>query len=89
MEIYYSSEENVQILIALMKEHKVKKIVVSPGTTNISLVASIQNDPDFELYSFVDERSAAYTACGLAAESEEPVALVVQWLPHQEIMFLD
>ena len=71
----YTSERNVLILIALLKAHNIKKIVVSPGTTNISLVASIQQDPYFELYSSVDERSAAYIACGLAAESGEPVAL--------------
>lgn len=35
----------------------------------------MQNDSYFEMYSSVDERSAAYLACGLAAESGEPVAL--------------
>lgn len=75
MEKYYSSEKNTQILVSLMKAHKVRKIVVSPGTTNICLVQSLQNDPYFELYSSVDERSAAYIACGLAEESGEPVAL--------------
>lgn len=75
MDTYYSSETNVQILIALMKAHGVKKIVASPGATNICLVASLQQDPYFEMYSSVDERSAAYMACGLAAESGEAVAL--------------
>lgn len=36
---------------------------------------SLQQDSYFELYSSVDERSAAYIACGLAAESGEPVVL--------------
>ena len=49
METKYTSERNVLILIALLKEHNVRKFVVSPGTTNISLVASIQQDPYFEL----------------------------------------
>lgn len=71
----YTTEKNTQILIALMKKHGVKKIVVSPGATNICFVASVQYDPFFELYSAVDERSAAYIACGLAEESGEPVAL--------------
>lgn len=75
MEIHYSSEKNVQILIALMKAHGVRKVIVSPGSENIVFVASIQNDPDFELYSCVDERSAAYMACGLVAETGEAVAL--------------
>ena len=69
MNNYYSSEENVLELIALMKAHGVRKIVASPGTTNITFVGSIQNDPYFEIYSCIDERSAAYIACGLAEES--------------------
>lgn len=71
----YTNERNVQMLIYLMKEHGIKKVIASPGTTNITLVASLQNDPWFEIYSAADERSAAYMACGLAAESGEPVAL--------------
>lgn len=75
MEQYYTSEKHTRILIALMKAHGVRKIVVSPGATNICLVGSLQQDSYFELYSSVDERSAAYIACGLARESGEPVAL--------------
>lgn len=75
MNTYYSGERNIQMLIYLMKQHEIKKIVVSPGATNVTFVASIQNDPYFTIYSCVDERSAAYMACGLAAESGEPVSL--------------
>ena len=71
----YSSEKNIHILIALLKAHNIKKIIASPGATNMSLVGSLQNDPWFEMYSSVDERSDAYMACGLAAESSEPVVL--------------
>lgn len=72
---YYSSERNIQILISLLKYHKIKKIVASPGNTNVTFVASLMQDPFFEMYSSVDERSAAYIACGLSAESGEPVVL--------------
>ena len=58
-----------------MKAHGVRKMIASPGTTNLTLVASMQQDPFFEMYSSVDERSAAYMACGMAAESGEPVAI--------------
>lgn len=75
MEQYYSNERNVQIVVALMKAHGIKKVIVSPGSTNVTFVGSIQIDPFFELYSCVDERSAAYMACGMAAESGEPVAI--------------
>lgn len=75
MEQYYSNERNVQILVSLMKQHGVRRVVVSPGSTNVTFVGSIQQDSFFELYSCVDERSAAYMACGIAAETCEPVAL--------------
>ncbi len=72
---YYSDKRNIQILIYLMKKHKIKKIVASPGTANMNFVYSVQQDGGFEIYSSVDERSAAYMACGLAEESGEAVAL--------------
>lgn len=62
-------------MLALLKAHGIRKVIASPGTTNIALVASMQYDPWFEMYSSVDERSAAYIACGLAAESGEAVVL--------------
>ena len=75
MKEMYSNERNVQILIGLLKANGIKKIVASPGTTNIPFVLSCQNDGDFEMYSCVDERSAAYMAVGLSQESGEPVVL--------------
>lgn len=72
---YYTNERSQQIIIALLKAHGIRKVVASPGTTNLTLVGSMQQDPYFEMYSSVDERSAAYMACGLAAESGEPVVL--------------
>ena len=75
MELLYTKEKHTQILIALLKAHGIKKVIASPGATNITFIASIQNDPYFEIYSAADERSAAYIACGLSAESGEPVVL--------------
>ena len=75
MSKYYTDEKNAQIVIALLKAHGIRKVVASPGATNIPITGSIQNDPFFEVYSSVDERSAAYLACGLSYESGEPVAL--------------
>ena len=57
--LYYSSEKNIQIVISLLKANGIKKIVASPGATNFSFVGSLQHDPYFEIYSSVDERSAA------------------------------
>lgn len=75
METNYTDEKNVLVLISLLKAHDIRKIIASPGATNIPFVASLQQDPFFEMYSSVDERSAAYIACGLAAESGEPVVI--------------
>lgn len=75
MQTKYTVEKNTLILISLMKAHGIRKIVTSPGATNVSFVMSVQCDPYFQIYSSVDERSAAYIACGLAAESGEAVAL--------------
>lgn len=71
----YTDEVNTQILVALMKHHGIHKVVASPGATNVSFVACVQRDSYFTVYSSVDERSAAYIACGMVAESGEPVAL--------------
>lgn len=71
----YSAEKHVQILVFLLKAHGIKKIIVSPGTLNIPFVCSVQSDPFFEVYSCVDERSAAYMACGMSQTTGEPVVL--------------
>lgn len=71
----YSDDKNAQVVLALLKKHGIKKIVVSPGMTNVPISRSVQVDPWFEAYSVVDERSAAYFACGLAEESGEPVVI--------------
>lgn len=73
--MFYTVERSQQIVISLLKQYGIRKIITSPGTTNITFVASVQHDSWFELYSSVDERSAAYMACGMAAESGEPVVL--------------
>lgn len=71
----YTNERNVQIVIALLKAHGIHRVIASPGTTNMTFVVSVQNDPWFQLWSSVDERSAAYLACGMAAETGEPVVI--------------
>lgn len=75
MKKYYTDEVNAQVVMTLLKAHGIRKVIASPGTTNMALVGSMQNDPYFDVYSAVDERSAAYIACGFAAESGEPVVI--------------
>ena len=47
----YSNERNVQILVALLKARGIRRIVASPGTTNINFVWSVQYDPFFQVIS--------------------------------------
>lgn len=72
----YTNLTNVQILISLLKQFNVSKLVLSPGNRDIPLVHSVETDHDFECYSIVDERSAAYFALGLSDASNEPVGFV-------------
>lgn len=71
----YTDDKNAQVVLALLKKFGIRKIVISPGTTNVPVARSVQNDPFFEVHSVVDERSAAYFATGLAFASGEPVVI--------------
>lgn len=70
----YTIQENVQIVIALLKEYNIRHIVVSPGGTNIPISQAVQDDPFFHCYSVVDERSAMYFAIGLYLQTGEIIA---------------
>lgn len=71
----YSCLKNVQIIISLLKEYKIKNLVLSPGSRNVPFVHSVEQDDYFTCYSMVDERSAGYFALGLAEALNEPVLL--------------
>ena len=81
-EKFYTTERNVQIVLSLLKANGIKKIIASPGTTNYTLVGSVQNDPYFEVYSSVDERSAAYMACGMVLRVENRLCFLVLEQQH-------
>lgn len=71
----YTTAKNVQIIIALLKKHQIKTLVLSPGGTNSPFVRGVQDDEFFNCYSVVDERSAAYFAIGLSLRKKEPVVI--------------
>ena len=75
MAYYFTNQRNIQIVLSLLKANGIKRVITSPGATDIPINFSLQHDSFFILYSCVDERSAAYMACGMAAETGEPVAL--------------
>lgn len=51
MDLHYTSEKNSLILISLLKAHGIRNIIASPGATNLRLVASLQHDSYFKIYS--------------------------------------
>lgn len=68
------NDNAIMIMVDLLKEHNIKRIVISPGGTNIPFVKAVQNDPFFQCYSIVDERSAIYFAIGLYLQTGEIIA---------------
>lgn len=72
----YSCIRNVQILVKLLKENNIKRVVLSPGGSDIPIIHTIETDNFFKCYSVVDERNATYFALGLSQQTQEPVACV-------------
>lgn len=71
----YTVEENVRIVISVLKQNNIRHIVISPGGTNIPLTTIFQDDSFFQCYSVVDERSALYFAIGLYWQLGETIAV--------------
>lgn len=71
----YVNLKHINILIALLKKHNIRHLVLSPGSRNIPFVHSVEKDGFFTCYSIVDERSAAFFAIGLIQELGTPVAI--------------
>ncbi len=67
--------KTVHYLIALLKEYGIKHIVACPGTQNATFNLLVQENPSFECYSVVDERSASYVAIGLSNAIHQPVVV--------------
>lgn len=71
----YTDKKNILQLVALLKEHNVKKIVLCPGSRNTPIVHTLANHPFFSCYPVTDERSAAFFALGLALHGGQPAAV--------------
>lgn len=65
----------VHYLIALLKAYGLKNIISSPGTQNSFFNATVQEDNDFQCFSVIDERSAAYVANGISFETQTPTVI--------------
>ncbi|WP_165057023.1 2-succinyl-5-enolpyruvyl-6-hydroxy-3-cyclohexene-1-carboxylate synthase [Adlercreutzia sp. ZJ176] len=73
----YSMLRNIQIVVASLKAHGIKKVVHCPGGSDAPIGISFDTDAFFDCYSVVDERSALFFAIGMSlAGDREPVAVV-------------
>ena len=70
----YTIQENVRIVVSLLKQYGIRYMVLNPGGTNIPIVHAVQNDPFFTCYSVPDERSSMYFAIGLYLQTGEVIA---------------
>lgn len=64
-----------QIVLAL-ESYGITDAVVSPGSRNAPLIASLNRCRSIRLYSVIDERSAGFVALGIAKIKKKSVALV-------------
>jgi 2-succinyl-5-enolpyruvyl-6-hydroxy-3-cyclohexene-1-carboxylate synthase len=71
----FSSKRSIQILAYLLKEYGIFDIVISPGSRNAPLAIHFSETDDFNCYSIIDERSAAFVGMGMAKSIKKPVAL--------------
>jgi 2-succinyl-5-enolpyruvyl-6-hydroxy-3-cyclohexene-1-carboxylate synthase len=39
---HYTDEKNAQVIIFLLKKNGIRKVIASPGTTNMALVVSMK-----------------------------------------------
>lgn len=60
----------------LLANHGVKHCVVCPGSRNAPLIVALHRHPRLVCASIIDERSAAFTALGIATATGKPVAIV-------------
>ena len=71
----FSSKRSIQILAHLLKEYGIFDIVISPGSRNAPLAIHFSETDEFNCYSIVDERSAAFVGMGMAKSIKKPVGL--------------
>ena len=71
----YSSKRSIQILTHLLKEYGIHNFIISPGSRNAPLSIHFSETDDFNCYSIVDERSAAFVGLGMAQSLKKPVGI--------------
>lgn len=71
----FSSKRSIQLLAHLLKEYGINDVVISPGSRNAPLAIHFGEMDEFNTYSIVDERSAAFVGLGMAKSEKKPVAI--------------
>jgi 2-succinyl-5-enolpyruvyl-6-hydroxy-3-cyclohexene-1-carboxylate synthase len=70
-----SDKRSIQELAAIMLAKGISEVVISPGSRNAPMINTFAALPEFNCYSVVDERSAAFFALGIAIKTGKPVAI--------------
>ena len=71
----FSAKRSIQVLGHLLQQYGIEKMVISPGSRNAPLAIHFSGIDAFECFSIIDERSAAFTAMGMAKSLKKPVAI--------------
>lgn len=71
----YSDKKNILQLVALLRAHEIRNVVLCPGSRNTPIIHTLANHPYFTCYSVTDERSAGFFALGLALSGGCPAAV--------------
>ena len=64
------------VLAETLGREGLRQVVLSPGSRSAPLVFAFTAHPEIEVFTILDERSAAFFALGLARRTRRPVALV-------------
>ncbi len=71
----YTSNEYCRQIISLLHSHGVATAYCSPGSRNAPLLLALDECEEIEKHIVIDERSAAFQACGCSLIEKKPVAL--------------
>lgn len=71
-----SVQNILEALVRNLSENGISKVVISPGSRNAPVIRAFQSCTAMQLFSAIDERSAAFQALGMAIAGNEPVVLL-------------
>lgn len=72
----FSNKPLAQTLLQLCLDKGINNIIISPGSRNAPLTIGFGSHAEFNCFSIVDERCAAFFALGMAQQLKKPVAVV-------------